>query len=236
MDKLKQWVAIAVVAVLAVVAGGWFLLIAPKRSEAADLGNQAAQTEAKNATLAVSLAELKARDKELPKKRAELAAFDRQIPGTVGMPTLIRSFTTMADTSGVELLGITPSPAAPSADKATGTAGTLLDVSVSLQVVGSFAQIQQFEVLIETLPRVLRTTNTVLAPGKNPLTATSDTNPNAAVDGKTIIGTITAHVYVAAPPGSVPAVPGAAAPATPAAASTTTSTKAPAASGATSEK
>ncbi len=38
MDKLKQWVALTVVGVLAIVAAGWFLLVAPKHSEADDLG------------------------------------------------------------------------------------------------------------------------------------------------------------------------------------------------------
>ena len=35
MDKLKQMVALALVAALAIAAGGWFLLVSPKRKEAA---------------------------------------------------------------------------------------------------------------------------------------------------------------------------------------------------------
>ena len=36
MDKAKQWIALAAVAVIAILAAGWFLVVSPKRSEAAD--------------------------------------------------------------------------------------------------------------------------------------------------------------------------------------------------------
>jgi type II secretory pathway pseudopilin PulG len=42
MDKLKQWVVLTVVGCMAVLAAGWFLLISPKKAEAADLVAQTA--------------------------------------------------------------------------------------------------------------------------------------------------------------------------------------------------
>jgi len=40
MDKLKQYVTFTVLGCLVVLAAGWFLLVSPKRSEAAELRAQ----------------------------------------------------------------------------------------------------------------------------------------------------------------------------------------------------
>ena len=49
MDKLKQWVALTVVGCLGIMAAGWFLLVSPKRTEAAEIREQAVAQESANA-------------------------------------------------------------------------------------------------------------------------------------------------------------------------------------------
>ena len=131
MENLKQWVALTVVACMGIMAAGWFLLVSPKRTEAAELREQAASALGQNAQLETQLQVLKAQAKDLPKEQAKLAAVKTKIPDDPAMPTLIRALLEAADSSGIELVSITPgepqlvaapAPAAPEAP-ATGQVG-----------------------------------------------------------------------------------------------------------------
>jgi Tfp pilus assembly protein PilO len=113
MDKLKQWVVLAVAVCLAVLVGGWFLLVSPKQAEASDLVAQTAAQEAANDGLRTQLQVLKAQAKDLPKKQADLARIATKIPDNPAMPSLIRALTSAATSAGVQLISITPgAPAA----------------------------------------------------------------------------------------------------------------------------
>jgi len=131
MDKLKQWVTLTVLACLVIAAAGWFLLISPKRTEAAELRDQAAAQTDANAQLEMQLQVLKAQAKDLPKEQAKLAAVATKIPDNPALPGLIRSLMEAADGAGVELVSITPGepvlaappePAQPVADPAAAPA------------------------------------------------------------------------------------------------------------------
>ena len=138
MDKLKQWVVLTVVASVAIAAAGWFLLISPKRAEAADLRAQAAEQQTTNSKLENELQVLKAQAKDLPKEQAKLAAVAAKIPDNPALPGLIRAMLQAATESGVELVSLTPgtpelvqaaaaapvapTPAAPAAGQQTPTA------------------------------------------------------------------------------------------------------------------
>ena len=91
MDKLKQWVALTLLGCLAIAAAGWFLLVSPKRSEAAELRAQTESQEATNAKLRNELQVLKAQAKDLPKEQAKLAAVAAKIPDNPALPGLVRS-------------------------------------------------------------------------------------------------------------------------------------------------
>lgn len=108
MDKLKKWVILTVVASLVIVAGGWFLAVAPKRAEAEDLRTQAAAQQAANAVLETQLQVLQAQAKELPKEQAKLAAVAAKVPDNPALPSLVRALLEAAESSGVELVSIAP--------------------------------------------------------------------------------------------------------------------------------
>ncbi|MEX2289866.1 MAG: type 4a pilus biogenesis protein PilO [Mycobacteriales bacterium] len=110
MDKLKQWVALTVLGCLAVMAGGWFLLVSPKRAEAAAVREQAASQESTNAGLRTQLEVLKAQAKDLPKKQADLARVAAKIPDNPSLPALIRALTAASTSAGVEFVSVTPGP------------------------------------------------------------------------------------------------------------------------------
>lgn len=124
-SKMKQWVALTVVGVLAVVVAGWFLLISPKRSEAADVRTQLASQETTNSGLQTQLAMLKAQQKTLPAQQAKLAMVAAKIPDNPALPALIRALSAAADDAGVELVSMSPgSPAPVTGAAAPATLGT----------------------------------------------------------------------------------------------------------------
>ena len=85
MTGTRAWtVGAALVAVLLFVAG-WFLLVSPKRSDAAALRVQAAKLDQDNATARANINRLKALAAELPAQQANLAALDPDLPQHPGL-------------------------------------------------------------------------------------------------------------------------------------------------------
>jgi Tfp pilus assembly protein PilO len=223
MDKLKQYVVFTVLGCLVVLAAGWFLLVSPKRSDAAALRGQAAAQVSTNAQLESKLQVLKAQAKDLPKQQAKLAAVAAKIPDNPALPAMIRSLTTAATAAGVELVSVTPStpvlvaapaaaaaPAAPAAGAVApvaGSAGQLAQIPLALNVVGGYFQVEQFVSNLESLPRSMRLTNLTLAPGANPVKPQSTPTVD---DGKSLTTTITGQVFMAAnrPAATAVTVPG----------------------------
>ena len=230
MDKLKQWIAFTVLGVLAVLAAGWFLLVSTKRADADALGQQAATQVTANSMLQTQLAVLKSQAKNLPQQQAQLAKVAAKIPDNPAEPALIRALDSAATAAGVELVSISPSlpaaaaapaaatvPVAPGAAKAVpkvgapvapAGAGSLQSISVAINVVGSYFQIEQFFNGLEHLSRATKVTGFSIAPGANPVKAAAA--GATADDGKTLVTTITAQVYMATgrPPAVAVTVPG----------------------------
>ena len=228
MDKLKQWVALTVLGCTAVLAGGWFLLVGPERTEAADLRLQAASAESGNQSLRTQLSVLKAQAKDLPQQKAKLAAIAAKIPDNPALPSLIRALDAASTDAGVELLSIAPSapapvvaavaaapvapdapapadaPAAPvAAPAAPAGAGLLQSVPLVIDVVGGYFEVQQFVGDLERLSRALRITSLALAPGTSPVAGQSAAG--SAQDGRSLKATLTGEVFLVS--GLTPPVP-----------------------------
>ncbi|TAL24988.1 MAG: hypothetical protein EPN99_02135 [Frankiales bacterium] len=220
MDKLKQWVALTLVGCLGIMAAGWFLMVSPKRSEAAEVRAAAIAQESTNQGLRTKLEVLKAQAKDLPKKQADLARVAAKIPSDPGLPALIRALTAASTSAGVELVSVTPGPpaavaapvatqpvatpaaapagqpaASPAAAAPAASVGTLAAIPVAINVVGGYFEVSQFLANLENLPRALRVTNLTLAPGTSP---TEKADTTSADDGSSLTSTITGSVYMAA--------------------------------------
>jgi Tfp pilus assembly protein PilO len=123
----------ATVLIVGILAASWFLLVAPKRSQASELRGKATEQQATNAGLVLKLNELKAQSLDLPKQKAQLAVMRKQIPDNPALPTLIRSLTAAGKKVGVTLVSMKPGtpvaavvavPVAVAAAPATTTSGT----------------------------------------------------------------------------------------------------------------
>ncbi len=224
MDKLRQWIALTVAGSLALLAAGWFLVISPKKDEAAELRTQAAAQVSANAMLETQLQVLRAQAKDLPQKQAELAQVAAKIPDNPSLPALIRALTAASTSAGIDFVSVTPgapaavvvaTPAVPQAPEsatsqttptapvgpaavgagAAGPAGALATIPVALNVVGDYFDIAQFVSEVENLPRALRVMDVTMAPGVSP-TAPKDSKATPE-DGRSLTTTINGTVFMA---------------------------------------
>ncbi|HVF05915.1 MAG TPA: type 4a pilus biogenesis protein PilO [Frankiaceae bacterium] len=167
MTKLRQLWALTALGSLVVLAAGYFFLVSPKNTEAADLREETDTQLQANRTLKSQIEMLNKQAKDLPAQQAKLAKFDRLIPPNPAMPALIRALTDAADNSGVELVALNPKlpEYAKGVDAKTRTelpgrvtapSGTVLvDIPVELKVLGTYSQMTQFFTEIEELNRAL---------------------------------------------------------------------------------
>lgn len=151
--KMRPWVAGGAAVVVLVIAAGWFLLVSPKRSEAATVRAQATTQEAANATLRGQIAQLQAQAKGLVAKQAALQAVDRRVPSQPKLPGLIRGLYAARDRTGVDLVGITPGAPAAAVPTVPGAAPYQV-IPVALQVQGDYSQMTLFLDELETLQRL----------------------------------------------------------------------------------
>jgi Tfp pilus assembly protein PilO len=224
VDKMKQYVVLTVLGAIVLTAAGWFLLLSPKRTEAADLRTQADQQIAANGALRTQVSVLKAQAKALPAKQAQLAAVAAKIPENPALPALVRALQKAAEESDVELVSVAPTaptdvtagPAAapvgsaptnatavtttvtgtPAVNGATAATGALKQISLALNVVGGYFQVEQFLDKVESLSRAMKVKTMALAPGTNPVVPGSAAGAEGSPD-KTLSATISAMVYMA---------------------------------------
>jgi Tfp pilus assembly protein PilO len=180
MTKLRQWSVATAVVVVAVLAGGWFLLVSPQRSHASQLRKQAASVESSNATLQTQVDELRAQERNLPAQQAWLAQFAERIPNNPGLPALIRQLSSAADSAGVDLNSLSPGPPAlVSQTQSSGavtlpTSSSLAQISVAITANGPYFNLEQFFANLESLRRVLIVDSFSVAPAGSTSSAGSD--------------------------------------------------------------
>ncbi len=222
MSSIQKWSGLTVLTVVAILVGSWFLLVAPKRGEAADLSAQAATQQQANQRLVQKLEVLKAQAAELPSEKAKLRVVRQQIPEDSALPTLIRSLTGAgqehgrhAREPGARHRGATRRRRVPRSPTGT-TAAALYQVPLTVKVAGSYFELEQFVNELEQLKRALLVSGFTL---DAPDTDASTTSRDGLRTGDLQLS-LDGRVFVAPPV----AAPAAATPATGAAASTTTTT------------
>jgi Tfp pilus assembly protein PilO len=183
MTLTRKWSLLAVVIILGILAAGWFLMVAPKRSHAAELKQRTLTQEQENARLQEKISMLQSQEKDLPKERARLAVIGRQVPNNPALPALIRNLSSAANQVGVTITSMAPAlptpvveaaaPVAPVAPATTSTTGgtsgsdatatpaaapvapapSLYQVPLTLGVTGSYFELEQFISRLEGLKR-----------------------------------------------------------------------------------
>lgn len=126
-------VGLALAAVLVYAVAVWFLVVAPKRSEAASLAADVAAAE-------LQLAEVRAaanRPKAVSAPVADVVRLAKAMPSTADQPSLVLELARLARAAGVTLGSIAPDE--PDVDAAGATR-----VPVAVAVTGSYRKIMRF--------------------------------------------------------------------------------------------
>lgn len=205
MSLRQRWSILTLGLVVAVLVAGWFLLVAPKRGQAAELRDQKVAQEISNADLRTKIQLLAAQAKELPKQEARLAQLRTQIPAAPALPAFIRTLTAAAQRSGADLISVTPAPpepvtagvaanapAAPVAGAAQAPGG-LQAIPVSIRVGGRYPAMAEFLNKLEGLKRAFLVTGLTLKYEK-PEGAASQVVSRGPLDLQ-----IQGRVYISAP-------------------------------------
>jgi len=151
--KMRTWVAGGAAVCLLVLVAGWFLLVSPKRSAAAEVRGQVVTQQAANAVLAGQIAQLQQQAKGLVAKQAELQAVGRRVPSDPQLPALIRALYGARTTTGVDLVSLAPGAPVAATSTLPGAA-PYKAIPVVLEVKGDYSQMTLFLDELETLQRL----------------------------------------------------------------------------------
>lgn len=233
MSSTRNWAVGTAVASVLLILASWFLMIGPKRSEAADLKTQKASQDAKNAKLQLDISQLKAANATLPAKQAELAVIKRQLPDNPALPTMVRSLSSIASASGATLFEVSPQQpikatvAAPTTTGATGTGTTgattgtgastgatatnLVRIPLTVTVRGTYAECELFLQKLQTgMTRALLVEQLSVKPNEDTTTGgTGTTGTGTTADGESLEMVVTGAVFVLPDPPPVSATTGA---------------------------
>lgn len=185
MTDTRKWSAIAAVLVVAIFAAGWFLLISPKRSDAAALRTAAASKASANTQLEEQIKMLQEQQKDLPQQQAVLAGLRGRIPNNPALPSLVRDLTEAGRKAGISIDSMSPqvpvalvtSPVAPVADSSSGSAGgttkattaapaqTLFQIPMTVNVTGSYFELEHFVSRLENVKRSFLVSGFTLSDG-----------------------------------------------------------------------
>lgn len=130
-------VGIAAVGLLLVVLAGWYGVVLPQRSKAADLSVQIEDAEYQ-----FEAAQALIRGPSLRLSTAQLATLRTAIPDEVRMSQVLRQLSRASAKSRVRILGVTPQPAV--------AAGASEVVSMSVSIEGRYFAIREFLRLLRT--------------------------------------------------------------------------------------
>jgi Tfp pilus assembly protein PilO len=190
MSITQKYTALAIGVAVAVFLAGWFLLVTPKKGEAADLQEQTVAAEAQNVSLTRQIKQLEQKAADLPAQQARLAEFRTRIPDTPALPSLVRSLSDIGAAAGVDVVSLAPanpeavvaeptaqtapaagaSPApsaaatAPAPTTTTADGSPLVAIPITIEVQGSYFDIEQFVNKAEDLTRAMLITGLVVTP------------------------------------------------------------------------
>jgi len=222
--RTARWSAVTGLVCVVVLVATWFVLVVPRRSEAADLGEQRVSVETSNVSLQATIAELERQYGDLPQRRAELKMIRQQLPPAADLAELVRAVSDFAEDAGVDITSVTPGDPT-TVTPATGVAPAVVSLPVVIEVRGRYVEDALFvrylqnemkRVYLLTQLSVVRgegeddsTTSTPTATSTATPTATASAAPTSTALPDDFTLTITGEIFslVDAPVASAPATP-----------------------------
>jgi type IV pilus assembly protein PilO len=151
-NRTGRWSIATALLCVVVLAASWFLLIAPRRADAATVRSEAAESDIQAGQLRLKITELQEQFADLPRQKAMLEAIKVQLPPKAGMPDLIRDLRSFAADSGVSLDSL--SPGTPVVLGATGAStaktGAVVNIQIQIAVTGEYFEAVLFVKELQT--------------------------------------------------------------------------------------
>ena len=129
-------IVVGVVAIVAVMAGFWFAVLAPKRAEITTAETQIAQAETRRATAVAAAAQAEQAKSRYLRDYATVARLGKAVPADDDVASLVYQLETVARASGIDFravkltaAGSTAAPAAPADPPPPGAADTKGDAA-----------------------------------------------------------------------------------------------------------
>ena len=194
MSKLRTEAKVALVVggVLLALVAGWFLMVAPKRHDAASLKQQIADTRDQ-----ISVAQgIRTPTAPPPIRVADLFKLSRAMPNTADIPGVILQLSGVAAETGVKFESITPHDPV--------SYGAYQQVAVDLSFEGRFYDLSDF---LYRLRNLVGVHNGVLSATGRLFTVDSITFNQGTENFPQVKATLTVSAYVFGD-GTVPPVPG----------------------------
>lgn len=119
---------------------GWFVLVSPKRSEAAKLKDEVAATEV---AVAAARSAATRQANAQPIAVADIFRVAKAMPAEADMPGILLELARLAEESGIEFQSITPG--------ASAAAGTFQRIPITLAFDGNFYELSDFLFRLRTL-------------------------------------------------------------------------------------
>jgi len=113
---------LVVIAALAMIAGSWLLLIAPKRDQASKLAKQISATQSQLDTIRSELASGEAARRAFATEYAELVRLGEAVPTDDNVPSLIYQLQGAASQTGVDFRGLQLNPGSGGPPPSSGSA------------------------------------------------------------------------------------------------------------------
>jgi type IV pilus assembly protein PilO len=162
--RTARWSAVTGLVCVIVLVATWFVLVGPRRSEAADLADQEAAAESQNISLRAQIRALEEQYADLPAKRDQLRAIRSQMPPAADVADLVRKVDDYADQSGASLTSITPGTAT-KLSPATPTTPAVVSIPVTIEASGRYVESTLFVKYLQSMNRRFLVTGLVVTRG-----------------------------------------------------------------------
>ena len=136
-SRTRLWGIGTAVVCLALLLAANFLVVAPRRAQAAELTTQRESVIASNTQLQARISQLKTQAKTLSQREAELAVIQKQMPPALEMSQFLRDVETIAGESGVVLISVQPAGAVELTAGAATSGATMGTTSSTAAAAGS---------------------------------------------------------------------------------------------------
>ena len=148
LNKTRAWIAGALVVSLLLAVAAWFLLISPKRAEAAESREMTVAAQSQNEQLRAEIEQLKQEFAKLPQYEAELAAIRRALPEQDQLNVLTRELEAQAGAANVQLFSVAPGTPTARTESADAAAAPAADGEAAGTEAGSSANLVQIPVVV----------------------------------------------------------------------------------------